>query len=74
MGMSRNATGDPEYISLATAWHRVGISGRSLRRLIAEEKLRGYRLTWKLLIDVEELDAIIRRAATVTANEETPCN
>ncbi|GEM_PF-4645494 len=70
--MNKSATEEPEYIPLATARRRSGISVKSLRRLIADGKLRGYRPTWKLLIDVEELDAFIRGAATLPANEEAP--
>jgi hypothetical protein len=60
---------NPEYLPLSAARRRYGISVKALRRLIAAGKLRGYRPTWKLLVAVKDLDALVRDAVALPMTE-----
>jgi len=54
-----------ELISINSAAERRDCSPRTIRRLIADGKLNGYRVSKRLLrVDAAELDAMLREIPT----------
>jgi excisionase family DNA binding protein len=65
---------EPRYLSLGGAARYTTLSVGTLRRLLREGKLRGFRPSGRrVLIDRAELDALVRAsAATTTATAAGP--
>lgn len=58
------------WLSQAEAADYLGITDRTLRRMIAAGKLRAYRLGPRLLrIDLDDLDALLRPIPTAGGGE-----
>ncbi len=52
----------PKYLNLPAAAAHVGLSVRSLRRLIVAGRLRTFRPVNRVLLDRAELERVVRRA------------
>jgi excisionase family DNA binding protein len=53
-------TDRPAFLSLKAAAARTSLSAVTLRKWLAEGRLKAYRPNRRVLIDVDELDALIR--------------
>jgi excisionase family DNA binding protein len=57
----------PRYVSLAHAAEYADCNERTLRRLIADGKITGFRLGRVIRIDLNELDQALKPIPTIKA-------
>jgi len=64
--MSRSTSTDKRFITVEAAAKRHDVSGRTVRRWIADGRLMAYRLGPTLVrLDIDEVDALLRPIPTV---------
>ena len=64
--MTTNLARKPRYVSLALGAETLGVSERTIRRMIANGLIKGYKIGPRLVrIDLNELEALPAQIPTV---------